>query len=67
MRSPLYYFAAFLLCMFIGSLWLITVAAPALIGLPPTAANFVFAAFIGAPTLIAYIAGGVFSHRMLRA
>ncbi len=66
MHSPLYYFAAFVLCLLIGSVWLLAVAAPVLIGLPPTTENFVFAGFVGAPTIVAFIGAFVFSIKMRR-
>lgn len=67
MRSPLFYFAAFLLCMLLGTTWLLAVAAPAIVGLAPTWPNTAFAVGIAAPTLITYVLGLGFSVAMQRA
>lgn len=67
MRSPLYYFAAFVLCLLIGSVWLLAVAAPVLIGLPVTPDNIGLAVVAGLPTIVSFIGAFVFSIKMSRA
>lgn len=62
MRSPLVDFAAFLLCVLLGTLWLLAIAAPVLVGVPATWDN---APLLGitVPTLIAFGYGAYFMLR----
>ena len=67
MYTPLHYFAASLLCLLIGAVWMLAITIPVLIGLPVTPDNIVLAVAAALPALVAFIGAGIFCIKRHRA